>query len=159
MMRRGFLLSAAAAFVLIVTGCESDPQGKILSSLFFESAADGEIDHSEPNDTRERAIRIVPNDRPFTTAFHILSDVDYFVFPAVEGVSYVAYTINLDMNVRTHISVVNERDRIVYTSGTSGAELGSVRVRWTAESSGSYLIKVYSVGTRIGAYTLALETE
>lgn len=158
MVRRGYIVGALAAAVIALAGCESDRAGELLAPLFFTSPAETEtvIDHHEPNDSLSLAIAIVPDNQPFATAFHRLSDVDYFTFVAAPGVSYVIYTTNLDPNVATRISIVNERDETLATTASGGTKQGEALMRWTPNVGGQYWVRVSSVGSSVGMYHLTI---
>ena len=158
MVRRGYIIGALTAALIALVGCESDRAGELLAPLFFSSPAETEtvIDHHEPNDSLNLAIPIVPDNQPFATAFHRLSDVDYFTFIAAGGVCYTIRTEALDPGVATRISVVNERDVAIVTGTGGGAQPGEVLIRWTPDSSGTYGVRVTSVGSSIGTYHLVI---
>ncbi len=151
--------AGVAVAILTVAGCETDRGGELLAPLLFNEADVPEARLYEPtNNTPEGAVRIPDDGVLRQSAFHLISDIDYYVFDAALGAPYTIETDGLGPGVDTRMALLNHLGNTLLNNDYAQDNDRRSRIVWTPTSSGTYHVVVQTSGGEPGGYGLRIST-
>jgi hypothetical protein len=115
-----------------------------------ESAVAEGADAFEPDDDFASARAIAVDGAPQTHTFHTSTDVDFVYFEAEEGQKFVMETGDLQGECDTVLSLYDQSGTELAYDDDAGEEALSSRIEWTAESAGTYYVKISDFRGRAG---------
>lgn len=146
----GAILIASAA----LGGCETDRGGELLAPLLFSEPNTPQESLYEPdNNTMSGALRLTDDGNLHRSTFHLLTDLDYYVFAAAQGAPYTIETDELDAGVDTRIALMSVYGgTLLLNDEASEEEPDRSCISWTPAQSGDYYLEARTSGGQPGWY-------